>query len=360
MKCTLRHIIQQPIAFAMAALTVVPSCSKAPAEDKGMLTGLELAAPCISAVTTTRTMPVEGTGFPWQPRDFREGTDYDYFVGLWICDKGTYSPHLEGYCNKQMMFEAKQDGMQWHESDYRYPVKTIPARLSKSIDVYAYYPRIVVDLSNCTPENIPFTTQDQHDWMWADKIVLNDIAPSSQDNRLKFNFHHAMTCLEVRLSTLYDGEITLNRITLSDAKGKLVAKGTMDIRNGDLDFTEDRAELTIKANNYVNEEFQVYKNLLPKAGEGYRSYCFIMPQKDFEDGDLTMTFVFDADQKQGLVPFVVPTRFKDTATWVETDVTTLETGKRYVLNLVIDNGLKIAPVQFSKEDWTTVDVDLKL
>jgi len=365
MRQTLRHTILCGHALILAAFVGFSSCSKDATVEKDGIVEIELMAPSISVRTmTTRSMPVEGTTFPWQPRNYNpRATAYQYPISLWICEKGTYSPHQKGYCNKCMVYipSSVAENTHWCEEDYRYVVKSLPAYMRKSIDVYAYYPyQGIGDLEKYTPENIPFTTEDQKDWMWADKITLDDIAPDSPDNRLAFTFHHAMTCLEVRLSTLYDGEITLNHITLSDAKEKLVGSGTMDIRNGALAYTADRAELTIKADNFENDEFNIYQNLLPTKGEGSRSYCFLMPQKDFDAGELTMTFFFDADEKPCRVSFVVPNSFKDAATGVETDVAVLETGKRYIMNLVIDNGLKITPVKFSKEDWTTVDVDLKL
>lgn len=84
-----------------------------------------------------------------------------------------------------------------------------------------------------------------------------------------------------------------------------------------------------------------------------------MPEKSFDAGDLTMTFYFDADKKQARTQFTVPSRFKN-ANGSEVSVAKLETGKKYVLNLVIDNSLKITPVKFSQEDWTTVDINLKI
>ena len=41
-------------------------------------------------------------------------------------------------------------------------------------------------------------------------------------------------------------------------------------------------------------------------------------------------------------------------------VTKFETGKRYILNLLIDNTTLIYPLNFVVDDWTGVDVNLKI
>ena len=222
-------------------------------------------------------------------------------------------------------------------------------RLGRSVDIYTYYP-YVANVDN--PEAVPFTTTEQKDWMWATPKTIDNISEGSEDNKLKPVFHHAMTCIEVRLSTLYEGTVNLNSITLSDAKSQLTSGGTMNITNGSLTYIADQPSITIKGNNYNSD-------LLPTTGDGTLSYCFLMPEKEFEAGDLSMTFYFDAAKTPGRTVFTVPTRFKNSE-GNTVDVTKLETGKKYVLNLVIDNALTIRPISCSKEDWATVDVDLKI
>ena len=76
-----------------------------------------------------------------------------------------------------------------------------------------------------------------------------------------------MTCIEVRLSTRYDGTITLANIKLEDAKKQLVKDGTMDIRNGMLTYNADQSEITISGNNNIG--VINYNTLPPYAGEEF-------------------------------------------------------------------------------------------
>lgn len=333
-------------AFAMAA------CSETSVDADGLV-ALTVGCPQISPSVETRSMPVDGSTFSWVSRTYSPKTGsycYEsYPLAFWICNKDTYNPHLEGYDNFEVLYRPYDAGFsQWVIRNTTYPSPTVSfaIRLGGGLDIYAYYP-YVAGVDN--PEAVPFTTYEQHDWMWADPKHIDTVQEGSTDNVFTPTFHHAMTCIEVRLSTLYRGTVKLSSITLTDAKSQLASVGTMDIRNGKLTYVADQPSITITGNNA--------DNIIPLAGEDTRSYCFLMPEKPFEAGDLTLTFSFDAAQTPGRASLTLPSHFID-ASGNLIDVNTLETGKKYVLNLVVDNALTIRPVNFLKEDWTTVDVDL--
>lgn len=169
-----------------------------------------------------------------------------------------------------------------------------------------------------------------------------------------------MTCIEVRLSTKYNSSIDLYTITLTDTQQKLVASGTMDIRNGSLSYTANQSKITITSSNGVE--------LLPIHQDDnsvYRSFCFIMPEKEFSANDLKLSFIYDKHningwhQTPGRIDFTIPTTFTNSEGNL-VSVTKFETGKRYILNLMIDNTDLIVPLDFVVDDWVTNDVNLKI
>ena len=356
------YTLHKAYEFIFSVVTVAfvaVSCTADSDNNEQGLAQLNLLQPSIAVTAkNTRSMPVDGTAFPWKSISYLQENYATYAMGFWICDKGTYSPHMQNYDNKKLFYRIESDNtFSWREDGPNGSiVKSAGIRLGKSIDVYVYYPYQDQTKVPFTPETVPFTTNQQADWMWADPVHIDNITAGSKDNNLQLLFHHAMTCIEVRLSTRYDGTITLANIKLEDAKKQLVKDGTMDIRNGMLTYNADQSEITISGNNNIGV---INYNTLPTTGSEYRSYCFLMPEKSFDAGDLTMTFYFDADKKQARTKFTVPSRFKN-ANGSEVSVAKLETGKKYVLNLVIDNSLKITPVKFSQEDWTAVDINLKI
>ena len=174
-------------------------------------------------------------------------------------------------------------------------------------------------------------------------------------------FHHAMSCIEVRLSTLYASAIHLRSITLTDAQSKLVASGTMDLRDGSLTYTADQSKITISAVNGA-EALPMHHD----DNSSYRSFCFIMPEKEFSADDLKLTFIYNQQdinnrwqQIAGRADFTIPTTFSD-SDGNTISVSKLETGKRYILNLMIDNTDLIVPLRFVTDDWVTNDVNLKI
>lgn len=335
--------------------TLFAACSDAqldnlPSEE---FVQLNLLPPTIEATPLTRTMPIDGTTFPWQLRSHASGYGSDYSVAMFICDKGTYNPHMAGYNNLENVLRSYFNINT--NTHYQQWLTSISSRLEKDIDIYAYYPRVAQE--GLTPETIPFTTKDQYDWMWATPVYLHQVSESNRTVQLQFQ--HAMTCIEVRLSTKYKGTINLHQITLSDAQNQLVAKGTMDITNGTLNYTADQSSITITGDNTNN-------NQLPQAdGSSFFSYCFIMPEKEIAKDQLTLSFVYDCSatwpytSTEGRATYTIPTTFTD-GNGQEQTITKLKTEKKYVLNLVIDNATSIYPLSQQIDEWTTVDVNLKI
>ena len=333
------------------ALLALTACSDKPNDEPSDLVSLDLLTPVIVAESDSRARPIEGTLFPafgsnsYNP--INPDIDYNtyYSFTFFIYEEGTESPHLNNSNNALYRFRSYYNGLTGHKTYYSWPDGTPQARIGSNIVVYAYYP-----WSNNTksPKAVKFSTNSQLDWMWAELTTIRDV--SINNRTASMEFHHAMTCIEIRLSTLYNSTIDLYNITLSDRESKLVSSGTMDISDGSLTYTPNQSQIIISA----TEKLPVHT----ADNQTYRSYSFIMPEKEFSAGDLTLSFRYDGG-KYGRADFTIPTTFTNSQGKSDT-ITKFETGKRYILNLMIDNTDLIVPLSFVKDDWVTNDVNLKI
>ena len=342
------------------ALLALTACSDKPNDEPSDLVSLDLLTPVIVAESDSRARPIEGTFFPYLNTTTYSklpNTDYyvDHSISFYICEKRTFIPHING-SNNRLTYLRNYYSYRSDSYSFSWPSGTPQARIGHDIDIYAYYPRVDETFD---PDAVPFTTKSQLDWMWADPVTIDNV--STENKTVPLNFHHAMTCIEVRLSTLYTSSIDLYQITLTDAQQKLVSSGTMDIRNGSLTYTPNQQKITITSSWDGVERIPVYNDV----NSSYRSFCFIMPEKEFSEGDLKLTFIYDMQydngwhQTPGRADFTIPTTFTDSE-GNSVSVTKFETGKRYILNLMIDNTDLIVPLSFVTDDWVTNDVNLKI
>lgn len=341
------------------ALLALTACSDKPNDEPSDLVSLDLLTPVIVAENESRYRPVEGSEFGFLPINENTPTpnrDYNtyYETSFFVCDKGTFTPHIVGANNslyRYIVYYRYVTGAITHT----WPEGTPRARIGRNIDIYAYYPYVK---NTFNPDAVPFTTNQQYDWMWADPVTIDNV--STENKTVPLKFHHAMTCIEVRLSTRYTSSIDLYQIKLSDAQSKLVSSGTINITNGSLNYNSSQPSITISGNNYTNR-LPVHRD----DNNSYLSYSFIMPEKEFSDGDLKLTFFYDRSSTwpypsvQSRADFTIPTTFTNSE-GNEVSVTKFETGKRYILNLMIDNTDLIVPLSFVKDDWVTNDVNLKI
>lgn len=341
------------------ALLALTACSDKQNDEPSDLVSLDLLTPVIVAESDSRARPIEGTFFPYLNTTTYSklpNTDYyvDHSISFYICEKRTFIPHING-SNNRLTYLRNYYSYRSDSYSFSWPSGTPQARIGHEIDIYAYYPRVNETFD---PDSVPFTTQQQYDWMWADPVTITNV--STENKTVPLKFHHAMTCIEVRLSTLYTSSIDLSQITLTDAQQKLVSSGTMDIRNGSLTYTPNQQKITITSYG-GSERLPIYNDV----NSSYRSFCFIMPQKEFSAGDLKLTFFYDRSSTwpypsvQSRADFTIPTTFTDSE-GNSVSVTKFETGKRYILNLMIDNTDLIEPLSFVTDDWVTNDVNLKI
>lgn len=332
------------------ALLALTACSDKPNDEPSDLVSLDLLTPVIVAESDSRARPIEGTLFPaygsnnYNPINPNIYYSTYYSFSFFIYKEGTETPHLKNSNNALYRFGSYYNGTE-HQTSYSWPDGTPQARIGSNIVVYAYYP-----WSNNTksPKAVKFSTNSQLDWMWAEPTTIRDVSINNRTASMKF--HHAMTCIEIRLSTLYSSTIDLYNITLSDRESKLVSSGTMDISDGSLTYTPDQSQIIISA----RERLPVHS----ADNKTSRSYSFIMPEKEFSAGDLKLTFRYDGGT-YGRTDFTIPTTFTNSE-GNSASVTKFETGKRYILNLMIDNTGLIVPLDFVVDDWVTNDVNLKI
>ena len=339
------------------ALLALTACSDKPNDEPSDLVSLDLLTPVIVAENESRQKPVEGTFFPYiglTQYYVAPGNNVylNWEVSMFVCEKGSFNPHLTGSNNRRTIVRTNylysSSTGTWNKS-WSWFDGTPQARIGHDIDIYAYYPYIANKTFD--PDAVPFTTNQQLDWMWAKPVRIENV--STENKTVPLKFHHAMTCIEVRLSTKYTSYIDLYQITLTDAKKELVSSGTMDIRDGSLTYTPNQQKITITSWDGV-ERLPVYNDV----NSSYRSFCFIMPEKEFSAGDLKLTFRYDGGT-YGRADFTIPTTFTNSE-GNSVSVTKFETGKRYILNLMIDNTNLIVPLSFVTDDWVTNDVKLKI
>ena len=345
------------------ALLALTACSDKPNDEPSDLVSLDLLTPVIVAENESRQKPVEGTFFPYiglTQYYVAPGNNVylNWEVSMFVCENGSFNPHLTGSNNRRTIVRTNylysSSTGTWNKS-WSWFDGTPQARIGHDIDIYAYYPRVDKTFD---PDAVPFTTNSQIDWMWADPVTIDNV--STENKTVPLKFHHSMTCIEVRLSTKYTSYIDLYQITLTDAKKELVSSGTMDIRNGSLTYTPNQKTITITSYGGA-ERIPVYNDV----NSSYRSFCFIMPEKEFSAGDLKLTFFYDRSSTwpypsvQSRADFTIPTTFTNSE-GNSVSVTKFETGKRYILNLMIDNTNLIVPLSFVKDDWVTNDVNLKI
>ena len=340
------------------ALLALTACSDKPNDEPSDLVSLDLLTPVIVAENESRQKPVEGTFFPYiglTQYYVAPGNNVylNWEVSMFVCEKGSFNPHLTGSNNRRTIVRTNylysSSTGTWNKS-WSWFDGTPQARIGHDIDIYAYYPRVDKTFD---PDAVPFTTNSQIDWMWADPVTINNV--STENKTVPLKFHHAMTCIEVRLSTLYTSSIDLVYARIDDKKSKLTAGGTMDLTdNGKLTYTANKKQITLShASVPVRLPFHKADN------SSYRSFCFIMPEKEFEAGDLRLWFTYDKQTGNGRADFIIPTTFKD-KNGADITVTKFETGRRYIFNLVIDNTDLIVPLDFVVDDWVTNDVNLKI
>lgn len=323
---------------ALLCLLGLSACSREPAAELTEFVRLDLnAAVTANAYSGTRAA-VDGTYFRGQHR-----------FGMWVCESGTeFRPVMDGYMNLLATLNAQnKDSQVWQytfdglQHDIMHVKRFTPA------DIYAYYPFTGNSWPNDTfnPLAVPFRSGTS-DWMWAEPVTLGEELLHGDRVDVPLEFHHAMTCIEVRIKCLYTGTVDLTEMSLTDSKGRLIKSGTMNILTGELSFGEENKAGRLTITYSVNES---------RLTTQERRFHIIMPAvSGYEDGDFELSFKFD--NLPAKTSFSIPGNIID-QDGNDIKITGFETGKRYIYSLTLDNMLRFVPKGVT-DDWKDEEFEL--
>ena len=281
----------------------------------------------------------------------------DYKIGMWICEPDAqepFAPAMKGYGNMlaSLTVGAKETGV--HENKWNYVFDgnnhdILSVRCGYAVDIYAYYPH-VAGIGKFDPTCVPFVSGED-DWMWAEprSLTATDTQAdvTEQPVEVPLRFHHAMTCIQVDIKCLYGGNVILTSMTLTDSKGRLYAKGSIDLTNG--------GELTLNNEDKGNEITITPDSTLTTQ---YQTYCIMMPPiENYTNGELVLSFVFNGID--GREKFPLPDEMNDLNGTSTVQIDKFERGTKYIYRLTLDNVMRFAPVGVDST-WTYEEIDLEL
>ena len=345
-----RNLIINIVVFCIA-FGFITGCDKSITAECGGYIPIRFNTSIVQG-EETKTPGVSGTQFAFDIYRYDNvNMRSAYNFALWICNAGGITPHMTGMTNMECLYYAYQSGSSslLIPSSNTSQTQQTYAKIGKGIDIYSFYPYV----SCSDPHSVPFTTSEQKDWMWGEPVSYTpeqtEAAAATGYITTNLKFHHAMTCVEIWLDCRFPTAVDLTSITLTDSKGKLVSKGTMDGTTGELSGFTNVSSIKISGNNsYTNRLTNV-----EETGGRWQKYSFLMPEYSGFDGtNLVLSFVFDTNAA-GRNTYTLSNKLIDEATGNEITIDTFETGCRYVYQLRLDNTLLIEPLHMFKPTWTT-------
>lgn len=334
-------------ALAGCCIVVAAACDKeTPAGEAGSDDGIVPVtftasnAPSIGAQTRAA---VDGEVF----------TTGTYPFAFWICNHeetpAAFTPHMSHYGNLQATLNVTaqtetQNYEIWSYGPNR--VSTLGVRESSSVDIYAYYP-YVDDVTD--PTQVPFTS-GQEDWMWAEPAYLTTTQTAAGVEEpiiVPLRFQHAMTCIEMRIKTLYTGSVTLTSLTLTDKTdlSRLCSEGTFSAVDGTVTRTETGNTLTITPRSSIGTTFSKFYLIFPEVA-------------NYSDGEFELSFVFNNIAAQTVFPLPAKMTGSDGG---EVTIDGFETGTKYIYELTLDNTMHFEAIG-TETNWVSepVEIDLDL
>ncbi len=293
---------------------------------------------------------IEGSAFP-SDRYLFGICIHDYTGG--VTDP---APMMDGYDDIEATAVVKGTTVTWN---YRYSLSTNEVTetysglsLLKNVPaiLHAYYPYNPDLTGSQTHDAIRFTTNEQKDWMYSYPPVTFDAEQTSDPTTpatASLNFRHVMTCIEVSLQNLYEGDITLDSITLTDtsddAEGRLCSGGTFSAVTGEVTVTEADRTKSITIDKFSD------KTVINSRDS--KSYYFIIPPISGYDGSLELSFRFNGSEKAAVWPIPTSIGGRDLT------VKGFEKESKYKYTLKVDNTMEFAAVEVDdrgEELWGAV------
>ena len=256
--------------------------------------------------------------------------------------------------NVKVTYDASAETKAWTYS----PLKYWPTE--GNIDFLAYAPR--VDEKQLNGSSIDFTVEgkaaNQKDLLWANAKGQTKQTISTTDNKVKFQFAHALSRLgyTVKLKDAYsDATIKLKKITLAGSADDATKKAFYTAGTIDLSKETKEADLWKIPTPATKQNFDWFsgdqKVTSTSADNPKTDYLFVIPQ------DFSKTTP-GADELYVIVEYTIQTG--STAIMVSKVYQKLDRkfdqGKAYTINLTIG----LTPIEFNAEvtDWDTINGDI--
>ena len=259
--------------------------------------------------------------------------------------------------NQKVTYDASPETQAWKYS----PLKYWPTE--GHIDFLAYAPR--VDEKQLNGSSIDFTVEDkaanQKDLLWANAKGQTKQNISSTNNKVKFQFAHALSRLgyTVKLKDAYsDATIKLKKITLAGSANDATKKAFYTAGTIDLSKETKAADLwkiSTPANKQNFDWFSGDQTVTSISADNPKTdYLFVIPQ------DFSKTTP-GADELYVIVEYTIS--YSGVTTTMKSKVSSKITqnfvqGKAYTINLTIG----LTPIEFDAAvtSWDTANGDINI
>lgn len=301
------------------------SCSKKETDNAGVK-HITFSA-TVNAQLNFDTKAVDGTAF---------GVG-EHSLGIYVCDSEQSPSYLypvfEEYGNCEAVYTLYDDS----QEDWRFYgggrqwANWIAVDNGTPVDIYSYHPWIE-GLSDLTA--IPFETGGV-DYMWCEPVSLTSSQTSGDGEvNVNLNYRHLLTCVEIAVKANVNDAIMLNSISLKDVTGaNIPSKGTFNATNGEVAIADSDK---IESVSRQVDQMLTNDDTTPKV-------CFIFPKYEGYNAD-NFELSFNFNGKEGLTKFVIPSNITATGN--------LETGKKYIITLQLNEAMKFSVVEFkTTDDW---------
>ncbi len=263
-----------------------------------------------------------------------------YNMGLWVCDANktpSYaSPLMEEFRNCKIEYTRNGNGepdiwsfygngKNWNNS--------IAVDNGRALDIFSYMPwnENVTDITS-----IPFSTGAE-EYMWCDPVSVTQTQTSGEGVlNVNLNYRHIMTCIEVSVKSNVNDAIMLDEITLKDITGtNIAASGTYNAINGKIS-TEDG--LMVDQITAIGGKMLTNDDTTPKI-------CFKIPEyKNYNSNNFELSFKFNGID--GATKFIIPSTITNNGK--------LESGKKYIVTLQLNEAMKFSVLEFRTADnWNS-------
>ena len=223
------------------------------------------------------------------------------------------------------------------------------------IDFLAYAPRVeetkLKDNTSCIDFTVEKEVTKQKDLLWANATNQTKENIANTNNKVKFQFAHALSRLgyTVKLNNDYTGTtITLNKITLAGSKDgtqkAFYPKGTIDLSTGD--WTPSTTDEKLNFEWFTNISGTVLNT--EAADNAADNFLFVIPQ-NFSASATNKLYVIVEYTIKGYNGVTTPMTNK---VYQKLEKNFLQ-GKAYTINLT----LGLTPIEFDAtvEGWTDIN-----